>query len=475
MAIYHCSIKIIKRSEGRSAVAAAAYRSGERLINEWDGMTHDYTKKRGIVHMEILLPSHAPPEFQDRAALWNSVEKIEKSRDAQLAREIEIALPVELDRQEQISLVRAYVRDNFVAVGMCADFAIHDKDDGNPHVHIMLTMRPLKANGEWGAKCRKGYDLDEHGQRIRLPSGAFKSHRVNTTDWNDKEKSEQWRSSWAEYANRALEQKGLTERIDHRSYARQGVEQIPTVHMGVAATQMEHRGLITEKGNVNREIAAQNKLLKEIKARITRLYNWSKEQSKQSGEKRSVLEQLRQAQNASKPTTTYGKVKALKESATIFNFLMENGIASMQELYEKISAMNSDYYALRGEIVNAERQIAKLSEQFSMWDQYSKSKFIHKRLSSIKPGMRDAFTEKHRAELILFDTAAKYFDDLKASGEAVAPQKWRAEVERLTAHKDEQYQRMKAMREDIKAVEKIRRTADQLAKMETHRNQEHDR
>ena len=338
-----------------------------------------------------------------------------------------------------------------------------------------MTMRPLSDNDEWGAKCRKEYDLDEHGQRIRLPSGAFKSHRVNTTDWNEQAKAEEWRAAWAGYVNRFLEKKGLLERIDHRSYARQGVEQIPTVHMGVAATQMERRGIITEKGNVNREIADQNKLLKEIKARITRLYNWSKEQSKQPGEKRSVLEQLRQAQNAAKPTTTYGKVKALKESAAIFSFLMENGIASMQELYEKISAMNSDYYALRGEIVSAERQIAKFNERFSMWEQFSENKAVHKRLSSIKPDMRDAFTEKHRAELILFDAAAKYLDELKASGETIAPQKWRAEGERLTAHKDDLYLRMKAMREDIKAVEKIRKTVDQLAKMETHRNQEHDR
>jgi outer membrane murein-binding lipoprotein Lpp len=333
-------------------------------------------------------------------------------------------------------------------------------------------MRPLKENGEWGAKCRKEYDLDEHGQRLRLLSGAFKSHRINTTDWNEQAKAEEWRAAWAEYANHALEQKGLPERIDHRSYVRQGIQKIPTVHMGVAATQMERRGISTEKGSVNREIAAQNKLLKEIKARITRLYNWSKEQAAKPNEKRSILEQLHQAQNASRPTTTYGKVKALKESAVIFNFLMENGIASMQELYEKIAAMNSDYYALRGEIVSAERQITKLDERLSMWVQYSKSKAVHKRLSNIKPDMRDTFTEKHSAELILFDAAGKFFNDLKASGETITPQKWRAEVERLTAHKDEQYQRMKAMREDIKAVEKIRKTADALAKTEKSKKKE---
>jgi ATP-dependent exoDNAse (exonuclease V) alpha subunit len=151
MAIYHCSIKIIKRSQGRNAVAAAAYRSGEKLTNEWDGIMHDYTKKGGVVYSEIFLPAHAPPEFPDRSTLWNSVEKSEKSCNAQLAREIEIALPAELDRKAQITLVRTFVRDTFVASGMCADFSIHDKGDGNPHAHIMLTLRPLNGRSEWSA------------------------------------------------------------------------------------------------------------------------------------------------------------------------------------------------------------------------------------------------------------------------------------------------------------------------------------
>ena len=151
----HIPVSIIKRSAGRSAVAAAAYRSGTKLTNEWDGMTHDYTRKGGIVHAEIMLPAHAPPEFADRSILWNSVEKIEKAKNSQLAREIEIALPVELDREQQIQLVREYVKENFVSVGMCADFAIHDKQDGNPHAHIMLTMRPLEQSGEWGQSQKR--------------------------------------------------------------------------------------------------------------------------------------------------------------------------------------------------------------------------------------------------------------------------------------------------------------------------------
>ena len=477
MAIYHCSIKIIKRSQGKSAVAAAAYRSGEKLTNEWDGVTHDYTRKGGVVHSEILLPEHAPTAFQDRSTLWNSVEQIERSGKSQLAREIEIALPMEFNRQEQLTVVRAYVRDTFVAAGMCADFAIHDKEDGNPHAHIMLTLRPLEQGSTWGAKCRKEYELDEAGQRIQLPSGEYKSHRVNTTDWNDKDKAEQWRSAWAQYANRALEQKGIIERIDHRSYKRQGIDKVPSVHMGVAATQMEQRGIATDKGSVNRKIVVQNKLLKEIKARITRLYNWSKEQSTQP-ENKSIIAQLWQArQEISQPTSHYGKIKALKESATLFSFMQANGISSMQELHDKIDTMQTDYYTLRGDIRDDERQIAALTEHLDNWAKYEKHKGVHKQLANVKPRKRDDFIQAHQAELTLYDSAVRYLDELKKSSESITPKKWRSEVTALTAHKDNLYGQMKSMREDIKSVEQLRKSADRLAEIDKSqkKEQKHER
>ena len=279
MAIYHCSIKIISRGKGKSAVAAAAYRSGETLTNKYDGITHDFTRKGGIVHTEILLPPHAPPEFTDRSTLWNSVEKIEKARNSQLAREIEIALPAELDQEQQIQLVREYVKDNFVSVGMCADVAIHDKKDGNPHAHIMLTMRPLEQYGEWGAKSKKEYILDKGSQRIKLKNGTFKSRKADTVDWNNREKAEAWRQAWTDIANSYLAAQDRPERIDHRSFKRQGVEQIPTVHMGVAATQMERRGIATDKGEQNRRIREENRLLKEVKRRIAALKSWVKEKT----------------------------------------------------------------------------------------------------------------------------------------------------------------------------------------------------
>ena len=190
IAIYHCNISIVSRGKGKSAVAAAAYRSGEKLTNEWDGITHDYTRKGGVVHTEIMLPPHAPPSFSDRSTLWNSVELYEKAGNAQLAREIDAALPIELSREEQIRLVREYCSSQFVSKGMCVDFAIHDTDSGNPHCHIMLTMRPLDERGAWAAKSKKEYDLDENGERIRLPNGRYKTHKVDLTGWNDNRISE---------------------------------------------------------------------------------------------------------------------------------------------------------------------------------------------------------------------------------------------------------------------------------------------
>ena len=156
MAIYHLCIKIISRGKGKSAVAASAYRSGEKIKNEYDGIVHDFTRKGGIAHTEILLPQNAPQEFSDRGTLWNSVEKIEKSKNSQLAREIEVALPKELDREKQINLVREYVKENFVKVGMCADIAIHDKNDGKPTLSYITYHATTKRGYNMGSKIKKG-------------------------------------------------------------------------------------------------------------------------------------------------------------------------------------------------------------------------------------------------------------------------------------------------------------------------------
>ena len=179
----HYDISITSRRQ--SAVAAAAYQSGDSLLSEYDNKRKSYKEKQGIIYTEIMLPSHAPPEFMNRETLWNAAEKPEKQWNSQLARRIVLALPKEIDREAQIKMLQRYCREQFVSRGMCVDFALHDKGDGNPHAHIMLTMRALDEQGHWLPKSRKVYDLDENGDRIRLPSGEWKSHKENTVDWNE--------------------------------------------------------------------------------------------------------------------------------------------------------------------------------------------------------------------------------------------------------------------------------------------------
>ena len=216
----HCKITIVKRSENESAVSAAAYQSGEKLFSEYDQQQKYYPYKTEVTHKEILLPPNAPPEYADRNTLWNAAEAQEKQWDSQLARRFVLAIPRELPRNSMPTF-SVTTAGSFRFKGMIADFAIHDKGDGNPHAHILLTMRAMDENGKWLPKCRKIYDLDENGERIRLPSGRWKSHKQNTVDWNDRKYAEIWRQGWADTANRYLEANNRPERLDLRSYARQ--------------------------------------------------------------------------------------------------------------------------------------------------------------------------------------------------------------------------------------------------------------
>ena len=369
-------------------------------------------------------------------------------------------MPIELSREEHIRLVREYCSSQFVSKGMCADLCVHDKNDGNPHAHILLTMRPLNEDGTWGYKQRKKYILDENGEKIYDPvKRQYQCETVQTTDWNEQTKAEEWRAAWAEHINRYLEQAGHTERVDHRSYKRQGIDKIPTVHMGAAAMQMERRGIATERGNLNREIEKQNKLLKEIKARIARLDRWAKEQKAKPAPitKMSIMEQLQQAQQQAN-ASRYSKIKNLKAQAAVLNFLQDYNISGMAELAEKISAMHSDYYALRGEIRADERRIEALTEHARQYAIYDKLKG----------------KKRSESDDILYHSAGRYLTALKERGEAITPKKWRSELAALIPHKDTLYEKMRAMREDIKTVEQIRKAAEQLAKTEQTNTKKHE-
>lgn len=316
MAIYHLEAKIISRGSGRSACAAAAYMSCSKILNDYDGIEHDYTRKRGLVWEKVFLPENAPAEWQNRSVLWNTVEEEEKTKDSRLAREFVAALPVELSKDEWKKILSEFIEQQFVDDGMCADVAIHDTGTGNPHAHIMLTVRPLDENGKWQYKTEKEYLCVRNGEERGFTASEFKTAQIEgwekqypykvgkkktymapseaevhgyeradkhpkstkfgrqnpiTARWNSEEQLVKWRAAWAETVNRNLEQCGLDERIDHRSFVERGIDEQPTIHEGVVARALEAKGIISDRCELNRQIKEDNRLLRILKADVKRL------------------------------------------------------------------------------------------------------------------------------------------------------------------------------------------------------------
>ena len=316
MAIYHFEAKVITRGTGRSVVAAAAYASCSQIYNDYDGINHDYTRKQGCVYSEIFLPTNVPTEWQDRAELWNAVEAAEKSKDSQLARELIVALPIELQIDEWKSILKTFITENCVDKGMCADVSIHDTDGHNPHAHILLTMRPLDDKGKWQAKTQKEYLCkrgdDEQGftadefksaqadgwekqyqyfvgkkkiymtpseakaQSLERASKNPKSTRYGRqnpicAEWNSEEQITVWRKAWEDVTNVELKRKNALEHIDCRSFKDRGIDEQPTIHKGVTARIIEQRGGVSERCEMNRQIRKDNALLRELKALVNKL------------------------------------------------------------------------------------------------------------------------------------------------------------------------------------------------------------
>ena len=309
---------MVSRGAGRSAVAAAAYLSCSRMLNEYDGVQHDYTRKQGLGWRQVFLPATAPAEWQDREILWNAVEETETAKDSRLAREFVAALPIELSREEQIQLLQDFIKEQFVADGMCADAAIHDPypPGHNPHAHILLTVRPLDEKGKWQYKTEKEYlcvkDSEERGftaaefkqaqadgwekqyqykvgkkkvymapsaaqaqgyERVSKYPKSTKYGRQNPISerWNSEEQLVFWRKAWADVTNLHLERAGQEERIDHRSHAERGLEEQPTIHEGVIARALEKKGIVSDRCELNRQIKADNALLRELKAQMKKM------------------------------------------------------------------------------------------------------------------------------------------------------------------------------------------------------------
>ena len=472
IALFHFHVTQIKRSAGQSAVAAAAYRSGEKLHSDYYGEDSDYTRKGGVVCSEILLPAHAPPEYADRETLWNAVEKVERGKKAQLAYSFDIALQNEFSMEENINLARQFLLEQFVSRGMIVDFAVHspDKEGGisNPHFHVMCPIRPIEANGKWGNKQRRGYVLDENGNCIPDGNGDYVFNAVPTTDWGSPETLEHWRQAWAELCNAKFAEKELPCSIDHRSYERQGVDLLPTVHEGPTVRAMEHKGIPTEKGEFNRWVKATNAAIRDIRKKIATLVEWLKEVKDELSKPKSPdLISLLQAYFDRRNAGAYSqkaRINNLKEMNTLFNYLMENGIHDLDTLETRVDALRGFSDALKTKL---DSQTARMKEIRKLPDHlatYHKMKPVYDGLQKIKfTRAKEKYKADHATELKQFYQARRKLS-VEFPDEKFDQHKLDAEYARLEQEHEETYAQFKSIRADSQQLWKIKFHVDSARK-----------
>lgn len=460
MALYHFSATQIKRSAGQSAIASVAYRAGEKLFSTYYNEYSDYTKKSGVVHSEIFLPVHAPPEYRDRATLWNAVEHFEKHPQAQLAYSFDIALQNELTMDENIELARTFVQTYFVDRGMIADLAVHapEKESGiqNPHFHVMTTMRPLNEDGTFGQKQRREYVLDENGERLRDESGNYVFNAVHTTDWHEPETLEEWRVKWCEMVNAKLGEKELGCRIDHRSYARQGIDQIPTVHEGPNVRKMEAKGIRTEKGTLNRWIAATNRILRNLKKQIESLSDWIAELRAELNKPQepTLYERLisyYEQRNAG-AWSQRAHIQNLKSLNAAISYLKEHDLTTTKDLAERITVLRNQLSAHKKKTDACHAQIYELQERIRYAEQYKRYRTIAEEYEKIrwKP-KREKFKNEHEYELKLYYLARR-----KLNGKPIAVSKWKQELAQLKEQYAAMTQDQRPLQEELRRLQDIR-------------------
>ena len=455
---FHFSISMISRGKSKSAVASAAYISCEKLTNEWDGVIHDYHNKKGLLHSEIFLPDNIPKEFQDRSFLWNNVELNEKASNAQLARNFIIALPKELSFEENKKLITDFIQEHFVSKGMIADLAIHDEsNEGNKniHAHIMTTLRPINEKGQWQPKSKKEYVLDKNGEKIKLKSGNYKTRKVELTDWNDKGNAEKWRESFASLCNRYLEKNNLEKRVDHRSFERQGIEEIPTIHLGASASALERKGIETDKGNINREIKKHNSLVKAIKNKIKEITSWIdgllgnlqakydeyKQTKKDELENKAELFNLYEyisiyndiQGKKTKNLSNYGQIKKgnadLKRFVKAIYYLKDNNLRTIDDLQGKIFELARQSKKISGDIQSKTQRIKDLNQCVSCIDSIKDNKEVYQEYKS-KTLFKDSFYNSHKKEIDRYLRARKTIEKFTGTS-SIKLNEWEKEITKL--------------------------------------------
>lgn len=486
MACYHFTLKQVSRGKGASAVAKAAYHSGERLSDAYYGTVHDYTKKAGIVYKEIFLPPHAPEHLKDRETLWNEVEQVEKNKRAQLANNFEIALMNEFSMEDNILLAKAFVKEQFVARGMIADVAIHDPprkqgEEANPHIHVMCPMRPLNEDGTWGVKQKKEIVLDENGQPVIGSNGKPKERAYSVTGWNSKETLQEYRKAWADMVNEFAELTNTPIRVDHRSLKEQGIDRLPTVHEGPEVRAMEKKGIRTTIGDLNRMIRYVNARI----AQVRELFDWIKVRKQELEEKfeaaksevrspnlANYLMDYYDKRNQNAEQFQYGtrkaKVTNLKQLAEITSYLEQEQIKTPVQLQERISFLSDRFDQVKNEIAEQLSISKEYQEKLRAWELYQKTKPVFDEYQT-KYFLKEKFRKEHQKEIDTYRWANRYLKDYQDENGKVWPNRWKQSADSAKEKEEELKQKKQELAAELQMLKKISSCIEEIEYDEAER------
>ena len=412
------SFKIISRGKGQSCMASCAYYAGEKKYSEYECCwKYPHSSPARVKRVEVMLPPNAPRAYADPQTLWNAVDAAETSVNAQTARSMLFALPRELTDEQNLVLVRDFCQKEFVDKGMVCNFFYHDKGDGNPHVHIMLTLRAMDENGKWLPKSKNVYALDENGNRIRVPNRSWKRVKVDTVDWNERRYGEIWRQDWAAAQNAALEAAGRMERVDMRSLERQGVEdRLPQKHLGPTASALERKGVSSERGDENRKIISVNKMLASLQKIVCGIGAWLDELRKAVSRQQIIespddyplsdvitayLDMRRDGRETwNRYAQEKGAVHDLKDGFKAVSFLSNHELYTVGQLGRYIAETQRTFSKIKAESTAKERRIRDIDALFGAIQTIRELKPIQQEYESIHwSGKREKFKAEHGDEL----------------------------------------------------------------------------
>ena len=361
---------------------------------------------------------------------------------------------------------------------MIADLAIHSPDKAggipNPHMHVMTTMRPLNPDGSFASKQRREYVLDASGNRIRGSDGRCRFNAVHTTDWHSPERLESWRTAWCNAVNAKFEEKGIPSRIDHRSYARQSVEQIPTVHEGPNVRKLEQKGIRTEKGELNRWIRSTNRLTRTLKTQIAKLTEWINAlRSEPEASKTPTLWELvseAQQRRYAQAWSQKGKVRDLKQFAETVNFLQAHQLFTLEDLSARLSQTRSAFHHLSDALHSTSSRIRELEALIRQADIYAKNKPVYENLNAIHwKSRRDAYAQEHDGELRLFYAARRILKE-KLGDKPPTVKVWKEELETLRQSYAEQAPRLIPLRDELLKLSQVQHNVDLLLREREERH-----